>query len=133
MVNLTRELWNGVSLLLRQRKNISALSLPFLYYISFHLVSSTFHGIKLATDKVKRIHRVIFFTFTKFYVFILILKAKIYEQVYDGAFTKILMHVDGNIVKSIISGNDKLYNRGDEVYIYWDIEDAIVLGDKNGK
>ena len=61
------------------------------------------------------------------------LKAKIYEQVYDGAFTKILMHVDGNIVKSIISGNDKLYNRGDEVYIYWDIEDAIVLGDKNGK
>jgi len=61
------------------------------------------------------------------------LKAKIYEQVYDGAFTKILMNVGDNIVKAIISGNDKLYNRGDEVYIYWDIEDAIVLGEKNGK
>lgn len=60
-----------------------------------------------------------------------VLKGKIYEQIYDGSFTKILIKVGDVIIKSIISGNDKLYKRGDEVYIYWDIEDAIVLGDEN--
>ena len=36
------------------------------------------------------------------------------------------------IIKVIISGNDKLYHIGDVVYLYWTIEDAIVLGsDRN--
>lgn len=51
----------------------------------------------------------------------------IYEQIYDGAFTKILIKVNKKIIKAIISGNDKLYKRNDEVYLTWDIEDAIIL------
>jgi len=58
-------------------------------------------------------------------------EGKIYEQIYDGAFTKILIKVGKKVVKAIISGNDKLYNNGDIVYFYWTIEDAIVLGSEN--
>ena len=57
--------------------------------------------------------------------------AKIYEQIYDGAFTKVLLEYKENKrVKAIISGNDKLFKEGDNVYLYWDIEDAIVLKKK---
>ena len=61
------------------------------------------------------------------------LNGKIYEQIYDGAFTKILIKVGKKIIKVLISGNDKLYNTGDEVYFYWTIEDAIVLGSENNE
>lgn len=56
------------------------------------------------------------------------LKGKIYEQIYDGAFTKILIRINRKTIKSIISGKDVLYRNGDEVYFYWNTNDAIVLG-----
>ena len=59
------------------------------------------------------------------------LEGKIVEQIYDGAFTKILIKYDNMIVTSIISGNDKLYKIGDIVYFYFTIEDSIVLGNEN--
>ena len=47
---------------------------------------------------------------------------------------KNLIDVDGKIVKVVTSGNDRLFNINDDVYIYWTIEDAIVLeSDKNVK
>ena len=55
------------------------------------------------------------------------LEGIIEEQIYDGAFTKILVKVNKDILKVIISGNDKLYNNGDKVYLSWAIEDAIIL------
>lgn len=61
------------------------------------------------------------------------IEGKIFEQIYDGAFTKILIKIDKKIIKSTIYGNDKLYNVGDIVYIYWDVEDAIVLRKNNEK
>lgn len=54
-------------------------------------------------------------------------EAKIYEQIYDGAFTKILLKINKKIVKVIIYGNDKLYTTGDIVYLSFTLEDAIVL------
>lgn len=61
-------------------------------------------------------------------------KGKVNEQIYDGAFMKNLIDVDGKIVKVVTSGNDRLFNIGDDVYIYWTIEDAIVLeSEKNVK
>lgn len=61
-------------------------------------------------------------------------EGKIIEQIYDGAFTKILIKVGKSIVKSLISGNDKLYKTGEEIYLYWTIEDAIILGsEKHGQ
>jgi len=61
------------------------------------------------------------------------LRGKIVEQVYDGAFTKIHIKYEKQIVKSMISGNDKLHQVGDEVTISWDIEDAIVLRSEDGE
>lgn len=61
------------------------------------------------------------------------IKGKVEEQVYDGAFTKVFIKVENKTVKSIISGNDKLYKKGEEVYLYWDIEDAIILGSEDEK
>lgn len=56
---------------------------------------------------------------------------KITELIYDGAFTKLLIKSDKKTIKALLSGNDKLYNIGDEIYLYWTIEDAIIIGDKN--
>ena len=59
---------------------------------------------------------------------------KIIEQIYDGALTKVILKTSKNTVKALIAGNDKLYNRGDVIYLYWTIEDAIILGsERNGK
>lgn len=55
------------------------------------------------------------------------LEGTVDEQIYDGAFTKVLIKVGKQIIKAIISGNDKLYRIGDVVYLYWTIEDAIIL------
>lgn len=60
-------------------------------------------------------------------------EGKIYEQIYDGAFTKILIKYGKKIIKTIISGNDKLYKNGDLIYFYWTIEDAIVLGSEDNE
>jgi len=60
-------------------------------------------------------------------------EAKIYEQIYDGAFTKILLKVGKKTVKVTIYGNDKLYNIGDIVYLSFTKEDAIVLESDNNE
>lgn len=62
------------------------------------------------------------------------LEGVIQEQIYDGSFTKVLIKVKEDIIQVIISGNDKLYKNGDNVYLYWTIDDSIILGkDKNEK
>ena len=58
----------------------------------------------------------------------------IHEQIYDGAFTKILIKVGNKIIKTLITGNDKLYKNHDEVYLTWEEEDTIILeSEKNEK
>ena len=54
-------------------------------------------------------------------------------MIYDGAFTKILIRVGRKTVKVLISGNDKLYNKGDNIFLYWTIEDSIILGKENNE
>ena len=58
-------------------------------------------------------------------------EGKITEQIYDGAFTKLMVKVNKNTIKILLTGNDKLYNKGDIIYLYWTIEDAIILGSEN--
>ena len=56
------------------------------------------------------------------------------EQIYDGAFMKNIIRVGHKNIKSLISGNDRLYNVGDNIYIYWTIEDSIIIeSEKNEK
>ena len=56
------------------------------------------------------------------------LSGKIYEQIYDGAFTKILIKIGRKVIKVTVSGKEKLYDIGEEVYFYWTINESIVLG-----
>ena len=55
------------------------------------------------------------------------------NMVYDGYITKVFVKVDNNTYEVIIRGNDRDYNEDDEVFIYWTLEDAIIIGGKNEK
>ena len=55
------------------------------------------------------------------------LEGKISECVYNGAYTNLMIRVNKKLISAMFLGNDKLYSRGQIVYISWDIEDAIVL------
>ena len=42
--------------------------------------------------------------------------------------------IDNQMIKVVVFGNDKIYKVGQELNLYWDIEDMIVFGrDKNEK
>ena len=55
------------------------------------------------------------------------LEGRILEEIYTGSVTLILVEVMKWQIKVIISGNDKLYKVSDLVYLYFTIEDSIVL------
>ena len=41
---------------------------------------------------------------------------------------------DEQLIKVVVFGNDKKYEVGQELNLYWDIEDLVVFGrDNNGK
>ncbi len=56
-----------------------------------------------------------------------VFQGKIIDQIYDGASTDLIIKVDKKTINAMYLGNDKLYNKGQMIYITWDIEDAIVL------
>ena len=56
------------------------------------------------------------------------------ESIYDGSSTKLIFKIDGRMIKVVVFGNDKKYNVGDELNLYWDIEDMVVFNrSKNEK
>ena len=59
------------------------------------------------------------------------LSGVIKEQIYDGAYTNILVKDGKKIIKTMFMGNDKIYSKKQEVFLTWDIEDAIVLLGEN--
>lgn len=61
------------------------------------------------------------------------LKGQIVNMVYDGYLTKVFVKVNNNTYEVIISGNDRNYKEQDIVFIYWTLDDAIVIGGKNEK
>lgn len=56
------------------------------------------------------------------------LEGVIKDLIYDGAITKVMVNVDGKIINTILIGTNKLYSKGDTVYIYWKMEDVTILG-----
>ena len=58
------------------------------------------------------------------------LRGIITNMVYDGYITKIFVKVNNNIYELITKGNDKDFKEKEMVYIYWTIDDAIVIGTK---
>ena len=59
------------------------------------------------------------------------LQGKIIDQIYDGAVTNLMIRVGKQMINAMYLGNDKLYAKGQMVYMTWDIEDAIVLKRKS--
>jgi len=55
-------------------------------------------------------------------------RAVIKEMIYDGSSTKLIFDYDKKIVKVVVFGNDKNYAVGQEINLYWDIEDLVVFG-----
>lgn len=56
------------------------------------------------------------------------------ESIYDGSSTKLIFKLNGKMIKVVVFGNDKRYEIGEELNLYWDIEDIVVFGrDKNEK
>ena len=59
---------------------------------------------------------------------------EIKELIYDGSSTKLIFKIDGNMIKVVVFGNDKKYEVGQVINLYWDIEDIVVFGrEKNEK
>ena len=56
------------------------------------------------------------------------LKGIVTEQIYDGSFTKILVKFNKKIIQVLMMGSDKEYHKNDEIFLYWDINDVVVLG-----
>ena len=50
------------------------------------------------------------------------------ELIYDGSSTKLIFKLDSNLVKVVVFGNDKKFEVGQKLYLYWDIEDLVVFG-----
>ena len=54
------------------------------------------------------------------------------ELIYDGSSTKLIFKIDNQMIKVVVFGNDKVYKVGQELNLYWDIEDIVIFGrDKN--
>ena len=50
------------------------------------------------------------------------------EMIYDGSSTKLIFKINNQMVKVVVFGNDKVYKVGQNVKLYWDIEDVVVFG-----
>ena len=53
------------------------------------------------------------------------------ELIYDGSNTKLMVKVGNDIVKVLVYSNDYTYEIGQEINMYWDIEDVVIFGDNN--
>lgn len=106
----------------KQKKNVSYITvfdtdeLPFINS-NYQEGEKIFYIIRPENIKISKVER------KKYYI-----KGIISQQIYDGSFTKVYIKKNKTIIKAIIYGNDKIFTKGDEVYLYWDIEDSIILG-----
>lgn len=54
------------------------------------------------------------------------------ELIYDGSSTKLIFKIDDQMIKVVTFGNDRKYEVGQELNLYWDVEDLVVFRkDKN--
>ncbi len=58
------------------------------------------------------------------------IQGTITNMVYDGYITKVFIKVNNTSYEAIINGNNKNYKINDEVYLYWALDDSIIIGDK---
>jgi len=56
------------------------------------------------------------------------LECVIDDLIYDGAFTKINVKVDKLTIKTMLTGSNRHYKKGDTAYIWWKMEDVTILG-----
>ena len=50
------------------------------------------------------------------------------EFIYDGSSTKLIFKNGNDMLKVVVFGNDKKYEVGQELNLYWDVEDIVVFG-----
>ncbi len=55
-------------------------------------------------------------------------KGKVNDEIYDGSVTKLIIKTENYTIRQLSIGNDRQYKEGDNVYLYWTIDDAIIIG-----
>ena len=58
---------------------------------------------------------------------------KVIDNIYNGEITKFIVSVNDKIELKVNSMDDVWHEEGEEVYISFDINDLVVLGDNNEK
>ena len=61
------------------------------------------------------------------------IKALVTDNIYNGEITKFIVSVNNEIELKVNSMDDVWYEEGEDVYISFDINDLVVLGDNNEK
>ena len=61
------------------------------------------------------------------------IKALVTDNIYNGEITKFIVSVNNEIELKVNSMDDVWYEEDEEVYISFDINDLVVLGDNNEK
>lgn len=61
------------------------------------------------------------------------IEAVVQDSIYNGEVSKFIVSVNDNIELKVNSMNDVWYNEGDIVFISFDVNDLVVLGDNNEK
>ena len=61
------------------------------------------------------------------------ISAIVTDNIYNGEITKFIVNINYSIELKVSSINDVWYDSGDNVFISFDINDLVVLGDKNEK
>lgn len=61
------------------------------------------------------------------------IKAVVTDNIYNGEITKFIVKVNDNIELKVNSMDDVWYEEDEEIYISFDINDLVVLGDNNEK
>lgn len=56
------------------------------------------------------------------------IKGIVRDEIYDGSFTKLLIEAENHIIKQLTMGNDRPFKENDEVYMHYQVGDAIVIG-----
>ena len=55
------------------------------------------------------------------------------EMIYDGSSTKLIFKINNQMVKVVVYGNDKVYKVGQNIKLYWDIEDVVIFSRANNE
>ncbi|MGM9878051.1 MAG: ABC transporter ATP-binding protein [Bacilli bacterium] len=56
------------------------------------------------------------------------IKGVIKDEIYDGSVTKLIIKTENETIKQLTIGNDRPFRENDEVFMYWTLDDCVIMG-----